>query len=70
VAAFLPVLPLFVLFGYQDEARNFSIAFPAIVLIALHGATRFEEIFCGGTREVLIHASGHVSIVATADAEV
>lgn len=44
-AAFLPVLVLFVFFGYRDEARNFSIVFPAIVLIALHGANRFNAIF-------------------------
>ncbi len=46
-AAFLPVLLLFMFFGYLDEARNFSIAFPAIVLIALHGARRFGDIFGG-----------------------
>jgi hypothetical protein len=47
LAAFLPVFALFVCFGYRDEARNFSVVFPAIVLIALHGATRFGEIFEG-----------------------
>ncbi|KWF64983.1 hypothetical protein WL92_04365 [Burkholderia multivorans] len=45
LAAFLPVLPLFMLFGCRDEARNFSVVFPAVVLIALHGATRFDAIF-------------------------
>jgi hypothetical protein len=44
-AAFLPVAFLFALFGYIDEFRAFSIAFPAIVLIALNGATRFGQIF-------------------------
>jgi len=47
LAAFVPVLLLFVLFGFEDEARNFSIVFPAIVLIALHGASRFDAIFNG-----------------------
>ncbi|WP_232440185.1 hypothetical protein [Burkholderia ubonensis] len=46
-AAFVPVLPLFMLFGYCDESRNFSVVFPAIILIALHGATRFDAIFGG-----------------------
>ncbi|WP_423380299.1 hypothetical protein [Burkholderia sp. LMG 32019] len=46
-AAFLPVLVLFIFFGYRDEARNFSVAFPAILLIALHGANRFNVIFGG-----------------------
>ncbi|AOR70197.1 hypothetical protein BBJ41_21745 [Burkholderia stabilis] len=46
-AAFLPVLVLFIFFGYRDEARNFSVVFPAIVLIALHGANRFNVIFSG-----------------------
>ncbi|MCO1346874.1 hypothetical protein L0Z31_03585 [Burkholderia vietnamiensis] len=49
LAAFVPVLVLFCFFGYRDEARNFSIVFPAIVLIALHGANQFTAIFCGGT---------------------
>ncbi|MCO1345940.1 hypothetical protein L0Z26_29320 [Burkholderia multivorans] len=31
LAAFLPVLPLFMLFGCRDEARNFSVVFPAVV---------------------------------------
>ncbi|CAB3752007.1 membrane protein [Burkholderia sp. MSh2] len=48
VAAFMPVLVLFSFFGYRDEARNFSVAFPAIVLVALHGANRFNAIFGGG----------------------
>ncbi|MBU9193316.1 hypothetical protein KTD33_02080 [Burkholderia gladioli] len=45
LAAFLPILVLFLFFGYRDEARNFSVVFPAIVLIALHGASRFNMIF-------------------------
>ncbi|RQS64347.1 hypothetical protein DID96_28335 [Burkholderia sp. Bp8963] len=48
VAAFSPVLVLFFFFGFEDEARNFSVVFPAIVLIALHGANRFNAIFSGG----------------------
>lgn len=51
LAAFLPVLVLFCFFGYRDEARNFSVVFPAIVLIALHGANRFNAIFGGGADE-------------------
>ncbi|WP_080431532.1 UbiA family prenyltransferase [Burkholderia ubonensis] len=47
LAAFVPVVPLFLLFGCRDEARNFSVVFPAIILIALHGATRFDAIFGG-----------------------
>ncbi|WP_311767149.1 hypothetical protein [Burkholderia cenocepacia] len=49
LAAFLPVLVLFFFFGYRDEARNFSVVFPAMVLIALHGANRFNVIFDGNT---------------------
>lgn len=45
LAAFLPLAVLFMLFGYTDEARNLSLAFPAIVLIALSGASRFGQIF-------------------------
>ncbi|HDR9501601.1 hypothetical protein DF046_03985 [Burkholderia cepacia] len=48
-AAFLPVLVLFIFFGYRDEARNFSVVFPALVLIALHGANRFDAIFSSST---------------------
>lgn len=48
LAAFLPVAILFVLFGYIDEARNFSLAFPAIVLVALNAASRFGQIFSPG----------------------
>ncbi|KVH37619.1 hypothetical protein [Burkholderia cepacia] len=48
-AAFLPVLVLFIFFGYRDEARNFSVVFPALVLIALHGANRFNAIFGSST---------------------
>ncbi|MBC8731246.1 hypothetical protein [Paraburkholderia sp. UCT2] len=45
LVAFLPLLVLFVLFGYTDEIRNLSLAFPAIVLVALNGASRFGQIF-------------------------
>lgn len=44
-AALLMLTPLFVLFGYQDEFRNLSLAFPAIILIAMQGAGRFSTIF-------------------------
>ncbi len=50
VAAVGSVLPLFLLFGFHDEARNFSTAFPSIVLIALCGATSFGRIFEGPSR--------------------
>lgn len=43
--ASLPVALLFLLFGYTDEARNLSLAFPAVVLVALNGASRFGHIF-------------------------
>ncbi|XNL43235.1 hypothetical protein NBN09_32415 [Burkholderia lata] len=61
LAAFLPVLVLFCFFGYRDEARNFSVVFPAIVLIALHGANRFNAIFgesVGGQGGARVH-TGH-----------
>jgi hypothetical protein len=45
LAAFLPLLPLFACFGFGDEARNFSLAFPAITLLALGAAHRFSMIF-------------------------
>ncbi|TDV36269.1 hypothetical protein C7405_104178 [Paraburkholderia caballeronis] len=60
LAALVPVLPLFVLFGFEDEARNFSIVLPAIVLIALHGASRFDTIFCGRFGDV----GGRQAVVA------
>ncbi|WP_429318340.1 UbiA family prenyltransferase [Paraburkholderia sp. GAS448] len=50
-AAFLPVLVLFAFFGYRDETRNFSIVFPAIVLIALNGARQFGQIFSDADSE-------------------
>lgn len=40
--------PLFVLFGYEDEFRNFSLAFPAMLLVALHGVRQFSDIFAPG----------------------
>jgi hypothetical protein len=45
LAAFIPLAILSALFGYADEARNFSLAFPAIVLVALNAASRFGQIF-------------------------
>ncbi|WP_348521760.1 hypothetical protein [Burkholderia latens] len=50
LSAWLPVLVLFFFFGYRDEARNFSVAFPAIVLIAIQAANRFNTIFAGDER--------------------
>lgn len=44
-ASFMPVALLFLLFGYTDEARNLSLAFPAVVLVALSAASRFGQIF-------------------------
>lgn len=49
-AGFIPLFFLFMCFGYRDEARNFSLLFPAIILIALHGAKHFSEIFGGDVR--------------------
>lgn len=45
LASFVLVLPLFLLFGYRDEWRNFSIMFPALVLIACYGVSQVREIF-------------------------
>jgi hypothetical protein len=70
LAAFLPVLVLFCFFGYRDEARNFSVVFPAIVLIALHGANRFDAIFgesAGGQGGVRVR-SGHQHATVTTEA--
>lgn len=44
-AAFWPLAVLFVFFGFHDEVRVFSLAFPALVLIALNGVGRFGAIF-------------------------
>lgn len=45
LAAFLPLAVLFIFFGYIDELRALSLAFPAVVLIAVNGASRFGQIF-------------------------
>jgi hypothetical protein len=45
LASALPLAPLFIFFGFEDEFRALALAFPALVLIALHGATSFGEIF-------------------------
>lgn len=42
IAMLAPLLPLF---GYQDEFRNLSLAFPAIVLMAMRGIGEFSRIF-------------------------
>lgn len=39
------LLPLFALFGYRDEFRNFSLAFPSLLLISLFGVGRFSNYF-------------------------
>lgn len=51
LAAALPIAALCACFGFEDEARDAALVFPAIVLIALSGANRFGEIF-GGETEV------------------
>ncbi|MCW8408042.1 hypothetical protein OQJ13_03550 [Legionella sp. PATHC035] len=51
-AAFLPLIPLFICFGFKDEFRSFALAFPAITLITLHGATKFNEVFSGLSKTV------------------
>ncbi|SAK91072.1 hypothetical protein AWB78_04887 [Caballeronia calidae] len=45
LAAFLPLLPLYACFGFGDEVRGLSLAFPAILLLALGAAPRFSSIF-------------------------
>lgn len=67
LAAFLPVLPLFLLFGFRDEARNFSTVFPAIVLIALHGATRFGEIFSSDAGYGATRPSSNIDVTVTGE---
>ena len=44
-AAFWPLLLLFAVFGFKDEVRNFSLAFPALVLLATQGARNFDSLF-------------------------
>lgn len=66
-AAFVPVLVLFVLFGYCDETRNFSTVFPSIALIALYGAVRFNQIFGGGMYDRQIDADRNVLIAADSE---
>ncbi|MEM5367324.1 hypothetical protein V4C53_14975 [Paraburkholderia azotifigens] len=48
-AALWPLVVLFIPFGYRDEVRAFALAFPALTLIALHGASRFSQIFSSAT---------------------
>ncbi|MBR8052536.1 hypothetical protein [Burkholderia vietnamiensis] len=70
-AAFLPVLVLFFFFGYRDEARNFSVVFPAIVLIALHGANRFNAIFgedASASDDARINANPRSDLAVVAEA--
>ncbi|MCP3709203.1 hypothetical protein M3I54_19760 [Paraburkholderia sp. CNPSo 3274] len=51
-AALWPLVALFIPFGYFDEVRALSLAFPALTLIALHGANRFTDIFSSATEPV------------------
>jgi len=44
LAAYLPLLALFIPFGFADMFRNFSLAFPAIALIALSSAGKLDSI--------------------------
>jgi hypothetical protein len=65
------VLVLFFFFGYRDEARNFSVVFPAIVLIALHGANRFNAIFgedASASDDARINASPRSDLAVVAEA--
>ena len=45
LAALIPVLCLSIPFGFRDEFRTLSIAFPAAFLIALSGVSDFNKIF-------------------------
>jgi hypothetical protein len=45
LALMLPLSALYVLFGQTDELRAFALSFPAILLIALQGAGKFDAIF-------------------------
>jgi hypothetical protein len=45
VASFVPLLVLFIPFGYKNEIRAFALAYPAFVLIALQGSRDFGEVF-------------------------
>jgi hypothetical protein len=56
LAAFLPLLPLFACFGFGDEARNFSLAFPAITLLALGAARRLSTIFEPARKEAVVRS--------------
>jgi hypothetical protein len=44
-ASFLPVLLLYIFFGYEDEFRGFFLVFPSLLLIALNGVGKLEIIF-------------------------
>jgi hypothetical protein len=52
LATFLPLLVLFIPFGFADMFRNFSLAVPAMTLIALSAAGQldgaFKETIVGG----------------------
>ena len=39
------LFPLFVLFGYRDEIRNFSLAFPSVLLMAICGVRELTTYF-------------------------
>jgi len=44
LATFLPLLVLFIPFGFADMFRNFSLAFPAMTLIALSAAGKLDMV--------------------------
>lgn len=44
-ASFLPVLLLYIFFGFEDEFRGFFLVFPSLLLIALNGVGKLEIIF-------------------------
>jgi hypothetical protein len=45
LGAFLPLLALYIPFAFADMFRNFSLAFPAMTLIALSSATNLDALF-------------------------
>lgn len=52
-ATFLPLLVLFIPFGFGDMFRNFSLAFPAMTLIALSAAKELDAVFGKGLQRNL-----------------
>lgn len=45
LAAWIPLVGLYALFGYKDEVRALALGLPALLLVAMQGATRFEATF-------------------------